>query len=120
MTLFFGSPSVLFFAVAAAVHFIFFIGEEEYMIDLLLDGSDAARIFAVNDIDELARKRQLFLFHDDSVLNDIDGDIVIDIADDIQFEVIDWAFDLNDVLAAHLAASGIFDDRHAAVHLIEL
>ena len=120
MQLFFDSAPVFFFTVPAAVDLVFFIRKEEYMIDLLLNGCNAAGILAVNNIDELARKRQLFLFYDAPVLDDINGDIVINIADDVELEVIDRAFYLDDVLAAHFAASRVFDDRDAAVHFVKL
>ena len=50
---------VFFFAVFAAVDFLFFIGQEEDLVKLLLDGSDTARIPAGDDILDLLWKVQL-------------------------------------------------------------
>ena len=63
--------------VLAAVKFLLFIGQIEDMVESLLDGCDAAGIFAVDDVDQLFGKLQLFLFHDLSVTDDVDCDRVI-------------------------------------------
>ena len=68
---------VFFFAVFAAVDFLFFIGQEEDLVKLLLDGSDTARIPAGDDILDLLWKMQLLFLIDLVVLDDVDCDIVI-------------------------------------------
>ena len=118
--LFFSVSCVFFLAVSAAVNLIFRICQEEVLLQFLLDGSDAARILAVNDVDQMMRQLQLFLLDNFTVFDDVHRDVVIDVAKHIQIDFIDRAFYLNDVFSAHLAAARVLDDRHAAVHFIQL
>ena len=111
---------VFFFAVFAAVDFLFFIGQEEDLVKLLLDGSDTARIPAGDDILDLLWKMQLLFLIDLVVLDDVDCDIVIDEAEDVEIQRFDRAFHLQDILLAHFAALCILDNRNCAVKLIEL
>ena len=104
----------------AAVDLTLLVGKEEYLIESLLDRGDTARVFAGDDIHELLRKIQILLCDDRSVLDDIDRDAVVYAAKHVQIQLVDRAFDLDDVLFPHLVAVRIFDDRHAAVHLVEL
>ena len=69
---------ILFFAVFAAVFFTFRIRQNKHMIQLLLDGSDAARILAADHIGDFFRKSKRFLGYDLAVTNDIYGDVVVD------------------------------------------
>ena len=85
---------VFFFAVFAAVDFLFFIGQEEDLVKLLLDGSDTARIPAGDDILDLLWKVQLLFLIDLVVLDDVDCDIVIDEAEDVEIQRFDRAFHL--------------------------
>ena len=111
---------VFFFAVFAAVDFLFFIGQEEDLVKLLLDGSDTARIPAGDDILDLLWKVQLLFLIDLVVLDDVDCDIVIDEAEDVEIQRFDRAFHLQDILLTHLAALCILDNRNCAVKLVEL
>ena len=111
---------VFFFAVFAAVDFLFFIGQEKDLVKLLLDGSDTARIPAGDDILDLLWKMQLLFLIDLVVLDDVDCDIVIDEAEDVEIQRFDRAFHLQDILLAHLAALCILDNRNCAVKLVEL
>ena len=54
-----------------------------------------------------------------SILDDVDRDTVIDVAEHINIYQIKAAVDLDDVLASHLAAARIFDDSHLAVQLVQ-
>ena len=118
--LFVAFSSVFFFAVLAAVNFFFFICQEEYMIQPLLDGSDAAGVFAFDHIGDLFWKLQLFFVNDLFVLDDIDGDIVVNKAKDIQIQLFDRTFNFDDIFSAHFVASGIFDDGNCTVQLVQL
>ena len=64
--------------VHAAVNPFFFICQEEYLFQFLLDGGDTAGILAFDDIDDPLRKLQFLFFNDFLVLNDIYGNIMID------------------------------------------
>ena len=90
------------------------------LVEFLLDGSNAARIPAGDDILDLLWKMQLLFLIDLVVLDDVDCDIVIDEAEDVEIQRFDWAFHLQDILLVHLAALRIFDDGNRAVKLVEL
>ena len=120
LVIFLFGTAVFFLAVLAAVNFFFLIRQEEYLIQLLLNGGDTSGILAVDDIHQLLGESQVFLFHDLSVPDDIDCDIVIDKAQNIQIQLLYGAFYLDDVLSSHLIAAGVFDDGNAAVHLVQL
>lgn len=111
---------MLFFTVQAAVYLILLIREEEYLGKLLLDGGDASGVLAMNDIGELLGKLYGFLFNDLAILNDIDGDVVIYITENIKVYDIEITLDLQDILAAHLIAVRVLDDRYLAIKLIQL
>ena len=106
---------MLFLAVSTTVYSFFLIGQEEDMGQLLFDGGDASGVFAFDHIDQLLGKLQGFLFYDFFVLYDVDRDVAVDIAQYIQIHHVEIAFDLQNILASHLVASGIFDDGNGAV-----
>ena len=108
------------FTVLTAVDLLFLVGEYEDMGKLLLYGSYTAGIPALDDVLDLAGQDQLLFVHDFAVLDYIDRDIVVDKAKDIKIHKINGAFDLHDILLTHLAALGVFDDRHAAVQLVQM
>ena len=85
------------------------------MRQLLLNGGDAARILAADHVGDLFRKLQGFLLGDLVVTDDIDGDVVVNVAQYIQVNVVDRALNLDDVLAAHLVASRVLDDGYLTV-----
>lgn len=118
--LFLPAAAVLLLAVFAAVSLGLLIRKQEDLIQTLLDRGDAARVLTGDDVDELLWKRQ-FLFVDNyAVLDDVDGDVMIDKTEYIQIELIDRALYLDDIFFAHLVAVCVFDDRDAAVHFIQL
>ena len=49
------------------------------------------------------------------IADDVDGDVVVDVAENVEIDVVQAALDLNDVLASHLVASCILDNRYLAV-----
>ena len=75
---------ILFFAVFAAVLFTFRIRQNKYMIQLLLDGSDAARILAADHIGDFFRKLQRHFIYNFFILNDVYRNIVIDETKDVR------------------------------------
>ena len=111
--------AVLFFTVLAAVNLLFGVGKDKYMVEPLLDRSDAAGIFTFNDIHDLFRELQLPFFYNLLILDDIYGDVVIDKADDVEIQRIHRAFDFYNILLAHLVAAGIFNDGYLIIHLVE-
>ena len=56
---------------------------------------------------------------DDAVVDDVDGDAGIQVAQHIQIDVHVGA-DLDNILLAHLGAVGIFDQGHGAVQLAQI
>ena len=61
-----------------------------------------------------------FLVTISPVFDDVYGDIVVDDGQYVKVKSIDVAFHLQNVLFAHLVASGIFDDGNRTVQLIQL
>ena len=118
-SLFVTFSSVFLFAVFTSVNFILRIGKDKYLIQTLLNGSNAARIFALDDVCDLFWKFQDSFFNNLLVFDDVDGDVVIDEAEDVQIKILDRAFYFNDVLDAHLVALCIFDDGNSTVKFIK-
>ena len=85
------------------------------MRQLLLDGGDASWVMTMDHILDPIWKNQVLLGNDLAVLDHIHGDIMIDKGENIQVQHIDVAFNLQNILLAHLVAAGIFDDRNSAV-----
>ena len=52
----------------------------------LLDGSDASGVAAFDDVFDLFGKYQFLLLYDLTVFDDVDGDVVVDIAEDIEVD----------------------------------
>lgn len=114
-------PSAIFlFAVFAPVDLILFICENEYMIQALFDGCDAARVFAADHIADLFGQFQIFLLDNLFIFNNVDRNIVINESEDVEIHEINGAFDLDDVFFSHFVALCILDDRHTAVKFVEV
>ena len=112
--------TIFLFAVFTSVNFFLRVGKDKYLIQTLLDGSDAARVLAFDNICDLLWKLQDSFFNDILVLDDVDGDVVIDETENVQVKVFDRAFYLDDVLDTHFVALGILDDGNGAVKFIKL
>lgn len=112
--------AVFFFTVSAAVDLFFLVGENENLIQPLLDGGDAARIFTTEYIGDLFRKPEQLLFHDLIILNDIHCDIVINKPKDIKIHKVDGAFYFYNIFFSHFAAFRIFYDGDTAVQFIQM
>lgn len=108
------------FTVLAAVDLLFLVGKYEDMGKLLLYGSDAAGIPALDDVLDLAGQDQFFFVHDLAVLDHIDRDIVVDEGQHIQIQGVDVTLYFQDIFLAHLIAAGVLDDRHGTVQLVQL
>ena len=89
------------------------------MIQTLLDGSDAARILTFNNVCDLFRKFQFSFFNDLFIFNDVDGDVVIDKAEDIQIKVFNRTLYFDDIFDTHFVALCIFDDGNGTVQFIQ-
>ena len=76
--------AIFFFTVFAAVDFFFFICQDKDVGKLLLNRSDTARVFTSEDIFDFFGERQREFPHDLTVFNDIDCDVVVNIAQDFQ------------------------------------
>jgi hypothetical protein len=119
-SLFIAFAAIFLFAVFTSVNFFLRVGKDKYLIQTLLDGSDAARVLAFDNICDLLWKLQDSFFNDLLVFDDIDSDVVIDETENVQVKVFDWAFYFDDVLDTHFVALGILDDGNGAVKLIKL
>lgn len=107
--------AVFLFAVFAAVDLFFLIGEDKYVGQSLLNGSDASGVAAFDDVFDLFGKYQFLLLYDLTVFDDVDGDVVVDEGQDIQIQHIDVTFYFQNVFFAHFSAAGVFDDSNGAV-----
>ena len=105
-------------AVQAAVGARALFGQCEDLRQLLLNGGDAAGILAADDVGDALGQLELALFDALAVLDDVDGDAGVDVTDHVPVEVQD-AVDLDDILAAELAADDVFEQRHGAVELVK-
>ena len=106
------------FAVEAAVSALFAVGQGEDLRQLLLNGGDAAGILAADDVGDALGQLELALFDALAVLDDVDGDAGVDLADDVPVKV-QHLIDLDDVLAAELAAGNVLEQRDRAVELVK-
>ena len=73
--------------VQAAVGARALFGQREDLRQLLLNGGDAAGILAADDVGDALGQLELALFGALAVLDDVDGDAGVDIADDIPVKV---------------------------------
>ena len=105
-------------AVQAAVGARALFGQCEDLRQLLLNGGDAAGILAADDVGDALGQLELALFGALAVLDDVDGDAGVDIADDVPVKV-EHLIDLDDVLAAELAAGNVLEQRDRAVELVK-
>ena len=117
--LFIAFTAIFLLTILTSVNFLLRVSEDEYVIQALLDGSDAAWVLAFDDVCDLFWKFQDPFLNDLLVFDDVDGDVVIDETEDVQVEVLDRAFYFDDVLDAHLVALCIFDDGNGAVKFVE-
>lgn len=109
---------MLCIAVNAAVNLVFPVHKLECMYDFLLNGSDAARVFALYYIFKSLWKLHVVLSFQLSVLYDVYGDIAVHIAQYIEVKV-DNLVDFDYVLFAILGAVCVLDDCHAVVYLVK-
>ena len=105
-------------AVQAAVGARALFGQCEDLRQLLLNGGDAAGILAADDVGDALGQLELALFDALAVLDDVDGDAGVDIADDIPVKV-EHLIDLDDVLAAEFSARNFLEQRDGAVELVK-
>ena len=112
-----GVTAFLLLAVGAAVATV--RRKVEDVVDLLLDARDTARVAAADDVDEAFRARELLLLDDFAVLDHVDRDVRVEVAEHLQIEV-DHAFYLNDILMTVFVRARVPDNRDAAVEPVEL
>ena len=74
---------IFLFTVFAAVNFFCLIGEKEDLVEFLLDGSDAAWVFAPDDILYLFWHVKLLFLYDLGILDHIDRDVVVNESENI-------------------------------------
>ena len=84
----------------------------------LLCGRNASWIGTFLYSNQSLRQFDLTFFNELAVLDDVDGDAGVDIADDIPVKV-EHLVDLDDVLAAEFAARNVLEQRDGAVELVK-
>ena len=89
------------------------------MIQPLLDRSDAARVFAFDNVCDLFWTFQDSFFNDLFIFDDVYGNVVIDETEDVQIKVFNRAFYFDDIFDTHLVALCIFDDCNCAVKFVK-
>ena len=111
---------IFFFAVFTAVGLSFRIGQDKHVVQSLLDRGDTARIFAADNIFDLFRKVKLPFFYNFLILDDIDGNVVVDKCQHIQIHKINGTLYFHNILFTHFIAFCILDNGYAAVQLIQI
>lgn len=86
----------------------------------LLNGSDTAGIFAVNNVFDFFGEYQFLLLNNFAVFYNIYSNIVIYEGQDIKVHHVNIAFHLQNIFFPHFIAACIFDDSHRAVQLVQL
>ena len=112
--------AVFFFTIFAAVNLFLFIGEDKNMGQLLLDGSDATRVLAFDNITDFLWEGKFLFVHDFPVFYDIDGDIVVDKCQNVQIKGINVAFHFQNVLFPLFVAPCIFNNGNRAIQFVRL
>ena len=49
------------------------------------------------------------------VADDVDGDVVVNVAEDVEVDGVQWSLDLDDIFSSHLVALCVLDDCDGAV-----
>ena len=88
------------------------------MDDFLLNGSDAARVFALYYIFKSLWKLHVVLSFQLAVLYDVYGDVAVDVTKHIIVKV-DNLVDFDYVLLAVLGTVCVLDNCHAVVYLVK-
>lgn len=89
------------------------------MGEFLFNGSDTAGISAFDHVVDLPGKYQYLFVYDLSVLDHIDGDVMVDKGQYIQIQCVDVTLHFQDIFFAHLIASGVLDDGYRTVQLVQ-
>lgn len=85
------------------------------VVAALLDGGHAAGIGAFDHVDQALRLLGTNLVDDVAILDHRDGDLRVQIAQNVEVQLADIALDLDDVLFAALLAADILQQGHACV-----
>ena len=83
-----------------------------------LGAGNASGIFALYNTNYFFGQFKADFFRNLTVLNNVDGNVGVNVAQHIIVQVDDLV-DLQDVLFSVLAAGGILDDGHFAVHAVQ-
>ena len=86
----------------------------------LFNRSDAAGIFTPDDIFDLFGEGKRPFLYNFTVFDDIDGNGMVDKAENVKIEHINIAFHFQNIFPFHFIAAGVFDNRHRTVQFIEL
>ena len=118
--LFIAFTCVFLFAVFTSVNFFLFICKNKNLVESLFNGSDAAWILAFDHVDNLIRKFQFFFCNDLLVLDYVYSNVMIDKAENVKIEILNRAFNLDDIFLTHFVAARVLDDGNGAVKFIKL
>lgn len=85
----------------------------------LFDRGNATWIFTFQYILDLTGQSELTLLHDFGIFDHIDGDVVVNEAQNIQIESVDITFYFENIFFTHFATLGILDNRDCAIQLVQ-
>ena len=85
------------------------------MITALLDGSDAARVRAFDDVDQPLGLLGVFFLRHPAVPDKGDGDFRVDIGENVKAHLADIALDLYYVLFSVFLAADVLQKCHAGI-----
>lgn len=110
---------IFLLAVGAAVGVVGGVAEQKDLVDAAFNRGDAARVFAGDDVAHGLRHGEFFLFDDFAVVDDIDSDVAIEKAQDVEVDI-QQAFYFDDIFFAHGVAFCIFDNGNATIEFVQL
>ena len=106
-------------AIFTAIRALFLVHEMEDVVEIVLHGGDAARIFAFDDVGHLLGHLEFHLLDGFAVFNDVDGGVRVDEAEEVVVDV-DDVVDLDDVFFAHLGTVGVHDEGDVVFRLVKV
>ena len=107
-------------ALSAAVDLAPGVGQEEDVRQFLLNGGNAPGIMALKDAIDFLGHFHFFLLYNDSAFNDIDRGVGLDQGNSVKADGVGIAFYLQNVLAAHIIAACVLDDRNLIIFPVQM
>ena len=106
-------------AIFATIGALLLVHEMENVREIVLHGSDAARVLAADDILHSVRHFQLHLLDGLPLLDDVHRGVRVDQPEEVVVDV-DDIVDFDDVFLSHLLAVGVADERDIIIGLVKV